>query len=179
MVEDRKAGNCCSTFRIIRAVDESRDARLNHRPGAHCAGFDRHIECDVSQPVIPDFFRSRTKGDHLGVSRGIAIRDRAVSRRSDYLFPGHDYCTNRNFSTPRGFGRFVEREPHESDICVGVRHEWKDSSNDCDALCALAILHCAADEIENSARNDYADTDREFVGAGDKFAAIANSCRNH
>src|SRR5690348_8356654 len=52
IIEDRKTRADCTCLRIVRAVDESRDARLNHGSGTHGAGLDGDVDCGAEQAII-------------------------------------------------------------------------------------------------------------------------------
>ena len=91
-VDDAAAG---AGFRIGRAVDEARDARVKHGAGAHGARLEGHVELAAAQTIVPEPLRSVAQCADFGVGSRIVTRDRAVVALTDDLAVFHDDCADR------------------------------------------------------------------------------------
>ncbi len=81
--EDFETRSDSAPFGVVRTVDQSRNACLNHGPGAHATGLDRDIKRRVRKPVIPESVGRFAQDDDFGVRCGIAVADGAVAGTSN------------------------------------------------------------------------------------------------
>ena len=84
-----------AALRVIRSINQSRNARLNDSSRAHRAGLQRHIKSRIGQSVIPKRAGGFTQYDHFSVSGWIAIPNRAVARF-------RDHCSTHTSTAPMG-----------------------------------------------------------------------------
>jgi hypothetical protein len=66
-------------FRVVSAVDESRNPRVQDGSRAHRARFDSRIQGRTRKPVIGHVPRRFSESDYLGVSGRVAQADDGVS----------------------------------------------------------------------------------------------------
>jgi hypothetical protein len=85
--------------RIARAVHETRDARGQHGPGAHCARLQGHYQRAVIKPPVTTSLSGRTQGQHLSVGSGITAGLAQIpAAADDGPVPVNNHGTNRNVS---------------------------------------------------------------------------------
>jgi hypothetical protein len=108
----------CSALGVVGAVDESPNARMDHRPGAHAARFDRDVKRSAREPVIPARARRFTQNDDFGVRRRIAVAYRAIPGTSKNAAAMHQDRADRHFTGRRRRTAFLERLPHEFNVPV-------------------------------------------------------------
>ncbi len=98
-------------FRIRRTEHHPRNARMHDCPGAHHAGFQRHVQRRARQPVIAQPRCRIAQGHHLGMRRRIVSSDRLIETAADNLSVQHDHSTYRHFACrTRQRKRFIHPE---------------------------------------------------------------------
>ena len=129
VAQDFKTGAYRAAFGLIGAVHQAGDAGLNHRAGAHGAGFDGDVESGAEQAVVAGFQGGVTQGQNFGVRGGIAMGDGAVSSACDNFVIDDEYCANGNFSAFGRLAGFLKGLGHEDVIGFGnFRHRAKNST---------------------------------------------------
>ena len=88
-------------LRFPRAVDDARDACVNHGPDAHLTRLDRDIQRRAGQPVIAEPFPGIPQRDDFGVRRRVVRADRLVETPADYRPVERDHRTDRHFAGRR------------------------------------------------------------------------------
>ena len=83
---------------VIRAVDQPRNARLNHCARAHTARLNGYIESRLCKPVIAENPCGFAQNNDFGVRRRVAIPDGAVPRARDDSAFVHQHRSDRHFS---------------------------------------------------------------------------------
>ena len=68
-----------AAFGVVGAVDESRNACLDHGAGAHAARLDGDVKRCVRKTVVHESAGGFAHYDDFGVGRGIAVADGAVT----------------------------------------------------------------------------------------------------
>src|SRR5689334_15067753 len=85
-------------FGVARAVNNPRDARVQHRAGAHDARLERHVELTAGETVIAETLRGVTQRNDFGMRRGVVGLYRMVVAAADDLAVSHDYGTHWHFT---------------------------------------------------------------------------------
>ena len=85
MVQDLEDGAGGASLGIAGAVDQSRDAGVNERSGAHGAWFDGGIDgaAGIAQTMVPQPGGGQAQGDDFSMGGGIVIEQVAVMARAD------------------------------------------------------------------------------------------------
>jgi hypothetical protein len=96
--KDFETGADGTAFGVVGAVDESRNAGLDHGAGAHAAWFNADIEGDTSEAVIAKNLGSFANDDNFRVGGGVAIAYRPVARTGEDSAVVHKDGANRNFA---------------------------------------------------------------------------------
>ena len=105
-------GTGTSGFRAHASDHNAVDPRLHKCPGAHLAGFQRHIECAPFQPPVPDNPARLADGSDLRMTQGVFVRvSTVVSARDDPAVSYND-AADRNFSERIGLLRLSDRFAH-------------------------------------------------------------------
>src|SRR5439155_23898360 len=76
------------------AINQTFDARLKQRPGAHPAGLNSRVNNCLCQAVISEFLRSFTQRHDLRVRSRIAIGARAIAGDCQQLSIDNDACSD-------------------------------------------------------------------------------------
>jgi hypothetical protein len=119
MIEYLEAGAHGAAFGIVGAVHQARDTGLDHRSGAHGAGFDGDVERGAEQAIISDGARGGAQRHDFSVRGGILIGDGAIGGLGYDAAIDHDNCPDGDFSDGGRGARLVKREAHE----IGVGWE--------------------------------------------------------
>ncbi len=124
MIEYSEAGAHRAAFRILRAIHQAVDARLQHSPRAHGARLDGYVERNFRQSVISRGGGCRPQRNHFCMSGGVAIGDGAVRGARNHPFTLGNHTAHGHFSRLRRHTRFFEGESHvrlvECSLCVRV-----------------------------------------------------------
>ena len=126
--EDFETRTDCAAFRVVCAVDQTRDAGLDHGAGAHAAGLQSDEECCVGHTIVPEEASCFTDHDDFGVGGGIAIANRAVAGAGEDFTVVGDAGADRDFAGGHRCARFFEGELHERDVNVNDFHVWPENS---------------------------------------------------
>ncbi len=114
--EDFETGADGATFGVIGAVDEARNAGLNHGAGAHGAGFESHVQRGTGQAIVGENASAFAKHDDFGVSSRIVIANGAVARAGDdFVFVDED-SADGDFAGLRGGASFGKCELHVIEV---------------------------------------------------------------
>jgi hypothetical protein len=113
MMQHGKAGTHSAGLGVVRSVNESADACLNHGATAHSARLDGYVESCAEQPIISNDLRRGAQRDDFCVRGRVAIRDRAITRARDDATVPRQHRANGNFATLRSFAGFGQRCAHE------------------------------------------------------------------
>jgi hypothetical protein len=136
--QEREAGLHRAAFGIFWAVDQSLDARLDYRPGAHGARLNGYVESGIQQAVVANGVGGGTQRYDFRMGRWVAIDDGSVSRARDNRPVGHDYCADRNLSDIGGGASFFECSSHKNQIRgLDVIHRIENSMSLYSALATL------------------------------------------
>jgi len=103
--------NCAGAF-VTRAVNQTPDARLNQRPCAHRARFNRRINSDTRQTVIAEFMCGLAQRDDFSVSSGIAVGASTITRDGDELVIVDKTSPDRHLTAMFSFPGRGQRLPH-------------------------------------------------------------------
>jgi hypothetical protein len=90
MVKDFEHRASRSRLRIVGAIDDPLQARVNHSPRTHCTRFQRDVHLAFGQAMVAESTGSCPQGNHFRMSRGIAIRQVAIAT-SAHDAPGTYY----------------------------------------------------------------------------------------
>src|SRR6266404_1738904 len=77
--KDFEAGADGAALGVVGAIDETRDAGLNDRTGAHAAGLDGDVQGGVSETIVAEAAGGFTKHDDFGVSGRVIVADGAIT----------------------------------------------------------------------------------------------------
>ena len=117
--EDLKAGAKGAALRVVGAVNDSGNTRLDDRAGTHSAGFDGDVKGRAGEAVVMDELRHFADHHDFGVGGRVVVANGAIAGASQDGSRLDHNGTDRNFT---GFGRrfgFGERELHVVSV---VRH---------------------------------------------------------
>src|SRR5450759_2309011 len=95
-----------------RAVDEPRDPRVDHRPHAHLAGLDRHIQRRAGQSIVARLLPRLPQRDDLRVRRRIVQADGLVESPAQDLAVHDEDRTDRHFTAFMPLPRELQRRAH-------------------------------------------------------------------
>jgi hypothetical protein len=101
---------------IIGAVDESWDASLDDRAGAHGAGLEGDIESGVGKAVVAEDSRGFAQDDDFGMSGGIIVANGAIAGAGEVGIIVNQHGTNGDFASVGGKASLVQSKPHELEI---------------------------------------------------------------
>jgi hypothetical protein len=103
---------------IAGSKDQPVKPRMDHGPGAHGAGLQRHIERAAVETIVADGMGSRAQGHELGVRRWIDIaQDTVLAACHDFPTP-YDGRADRHFAGLGGQAGFSQCGLH----CVEIGH---------------------------------------------------------
>src|SRR5207245_10315244 len=108
---------------VIRAVDQPRNARLNHCARAHTARLNGYIESRLCKPVIAENPCGFAQNNDFGVRRRVAIPDGAVPRARDDSAFVHQHRSDRHFSGVSRSAGLVEGLLHVGIVSLCHRRE--------------------------------------------------------
>ena len=94
------------------AVNQTPDARLNQRAGAHRARFNRRIDINAREPVIAELTGGLAQSDDFGVGGRIAVGARAVTGDGDELVAVDNTSSDGHLTAVSGFLSRGQRLPH-------------------------------------------------------------------
>lgn len=80
--KDFEAGADGAALGVFGPVDEARDTGLDHRPGAHAAGFDGDVQGGVGEAVVAEEPGGFAKDDDFGVGGWIVVANGAIAGAS-------------------------------------------------------------------------------------------------
>ena len=119
-----------AAFSLVGSVDEAGDAGLNHRAGAHGAGFDSDVESCAEHAVVADAVSRVTQRQDFRVRRGIAMGNCAVSGARDNFVVDYEHGADGDFSAFGRLAGFLKGLGHEDMIGFGnFRHRAKNSTD--------------------------------------------------
>ena len=116
MAEYFKARMHGAALRIVAAIDEAGDSRLNHRSGTHRARLDRNVNSGAIQAIIFDAFGRRPQGHDLCMGAGIASGNGAVASARQGAIPKDDYAPHGHLAFFSRGSRFNERQLHVGEV---------------------------------------------------------------
>src|SRR5215469_6994615 len=124
--QDLKASAYRPALWIIRAVNQPRNARLNHCARAHTARLNGYVERRLRKPVVAKNPGGFAQNNDFGVRCWVAIPDGAVPRaRDDFAFVDQ-HSSDRHFAGSSRSARLVEGVLH---VCsVRPRHRRENST---------------------------------------------------
>ena len=96
--EDFETGTDGAALWIIGAIDEARDASLDHGPGTHTARFQGDVESRASHAVIAEEASGFADYNDFGVRGGIAVANRAVAGAREDFAVVHEHGADRHFA---------------------------------------------------------------------------------
>jgi len=85
-------------FRIIRAVHQLTNARVNDRASAHPTRFNCNKQVAVAQAIVPQDGAGGAQRDDFGVRRGIVVCNIPVPSASNDLALMDDHGADRDLS---------------------------------------------------------------------------------
>lgn len=103
-------------FRIAAAKDHPPQTRVNQRPGAHRAGFLRHVEIAIGEPPVVDDALRLSNREHLRVGRGVFQRLHLIRRPRDDATFAHDHRTDGHFVRLVSPHRLTQRFAHKINV---------------------------------------------------------------
>ena len=107
---------------IGRAIHATPHARVNHKPRAHAAGFERHVDRTIGKAPTPKRLSGGAQGQKLGMCRRVLVELTAIMRPRDNLARTHHHSTNRHLAHCRSGARLRQRLAHELLVDFGDRH---------------------------------------------------------
>ena len=116
VAEDFEAGMDRAALRLLRSVDQTPYAGLEHCAGTHRARLDGDVKSGAEKAVIAYAPGRVTEHENFGVRGGITMSDRAISRARDDFFVEDQHRADGNFAAFSAFARFGERFGHEGKI---------------------------------------------------------------
>lgn len=121
--EDFETGTDGATLWVVGAIDEARDASLDHGPGTHTARFQGDVESRASHAVIAEEASGFADYDDFGVRGGIAVANRAVAGAGENFAVLDEHGADGYFAG-RGCGAgFLKGHLHECDVRFHLRRE--------------------------------------------------------
>jgi hypothetical protein len=117
--ENFETGAKSAAFGVVGAVNDSRNARLNDRSGAHGAWFERDIKSGASQAVIVKDLRHFADDHDFGVRGGVVVANGAIAGAYQQRAAMDHHCADGDFAGFGGGLRFGEGQLHEINV---VRH---------------------------------------------------------
>jgi len=120
MIQHGEAGMHSPGFGVVRSVNESADACLNHGAAAHGARLDGCVKRRAEQPIITNYFRRGAQSNDFGMRGRVAIRDGAIPRARDDAIVERQNRAYGNFASLRGIMGLGQRCAHEFEVgcCV-------------------------------------------------------------
>lgn len=110
--EDFETGADGTTFGIVGAVDEARNAGLNHGAGAHRAGLDRDVKSGSSKAIVCESASGFAEDDDFGVSGRVDVANGAIARPGDDFVFEYKDGADGDFTGFGGGSSFSQRELH-------------------------------------------------------------------
>ena len=107
---------------IGRAIRATPHARVNHKPRAHTAGLERHVDRAIGKAPASKRLSGGTQGQKFGMRRRILVELAAIMRPRDNLTRAHYHGTNRYLAHRSGGARLRQRLAHELLVDFGDRH---------------------------------------------------------
>ena len=98
MIQHMNDGVYRPRLRIIRAVDQSPDARMNQRSRAHRARLNCSKQVAVPQTMVADRSACLPQRNHFRMRRWVAIGNVPIEPAADKLTFMHDYSPDWNFA---------------------------------------------------------------------------------
>jgi hypothetical protein len=118
--KDLEAAACRTAFGIVRAINESRDTRLNYCSSAHTARFDCHIKSSAREAVVPKAAGGFTKDNDFCVRRRVIVANGAVAGTRHNPAAVDEHGSDGNFTGSSRGACLGKSFLHESE--VGIRH---------------------------------------------------------
>ncbi len=112
MIEYLEHRMYCSSFRVLRAIDQSPDARVGDCAGTHRAGLDRYVEIAIEQTIVAHGFSGFAQCKYFGMRRWIAVEERPVAPRPIMLPIMHNDGADRDFAHHQRALRLAQRFLH-------------------------------------------------------------------
>lgn len=147
-------------FRVRRAIDDARNARMHDRARAHQARLQRHIELAARQPVILEFLRGGAQRGHFGMRGRIVPADRMIEARRDNFVAEDNHRAHRHFAGTAGFFGGALRERHEAAVALdggigGGERIGRSAGQHPDHFISSATRDCARSESRSAIRRRY------------------------
>jgi len=116
MSEDFETRADGAALGVVGAVDEARDAGLDHGTGAHGARFDGDVESGTGEAVVFKDMRGSTHDNNLRVGGGVAVANGAIAGAGEDLAVMHQDGADRHFASGRCGARLSQGFSHGLEI---------------------------------------------------------------
>ncbi len=105
--KDLEAGADSATLGVVGAVNEARDACLDHGAGAHATRLDGDVEGGAGEAVVAEEASGLAENDDFSVGGRVVVSDAAIAGTSENLAVVDKNCTDGDFAGGcRGAGFF-------------------------------------------------------------------------
>lgn len=108
MIDDRKHRARGTSLGIGRSVDDAVQSRMNHRPGAHRAGFQGDKHGAAVEAMIAEGLAGGAQSDDLRVSSWVIVAHYAILRPYQYFILIDEDGADGDFASLSGGDGFVE-----------------------------------------------------------------------
>ena len=105
-----------ATLGIVGAVDESRDASLNDRTGAHGAGLERDVKSGVGKAVVAEDSRGLAQDDDFGMRGGVIVAYGAIAGAREVRIVANEHRADGDFAGVGGRASLLQSKAHEMEI---------------------------------------------------------------
>lgn len=123
--KDFKAGADGATLRIVGAVDQARDTRLDDGARAHAARLDGDVKRGAGETIVAEKAGGLAKRDDFGVGGGIIVANRAIARTDEDFTVVDEHGANGNLASGGGRTGFRKRFLHELKVSF---HVWRENN---------------------------------------------------
>ena len=105
-----------ATLGIVGAVDESWDASLNDRAGAHGAGLERDVKSGVGKAVVAEDSRGLAQDDDFGMCGGVIVANGAIAGAREVRIVVNEHRADGDFAGTGGSASLLQSKAHEMEI---------------------------------------------------------------
>ena len=108
-----------ATLGIVSAIDESWDASLNDRAGAHGAGLERDVKNGVGKAVVAEDSRALAQDNDFGMRGRVIVANGAIAGAREVHIVVNEHGADWDFAGVGGSASLLQSKAHEMEI---VRH---------------------------------------------------------
>ena len=105
-----------ATLGIVGAVEESGDASLNDRAGAHGAGLQSDVKSGVGKAVVAEDSRGLAQDDDFGMRGGVIVANRAIAGAGEVRIVVNEHRADGDFAGVGRSASLLQSKAHEMEI---------------------------------------------------------------